>query len=86
MPTDKKLTKTLLEMYHLLHRYHQMWYGKNFGGMDPWQGQGRILSALRRMHSINQKELGFIFNSEHDEAWMTPNPQLVKQMFMKIKK
>ncbi|MBR4152770.1 MAG: MarR family transcriptional regulator [Selenomonadaceae bacterium] len=62
MESKKTLTKSLLEMYHLLHRYHMMWYGKNFGGLDPWQGQGRILSALRRMHSITQKELGFILD------------------------
>ena len=62
MASDKLLTKSLLEMYHLLHRYHMMWYGRRFGGLDPWQGQGRILSALRRMHSISQKELGFILD------------------------
>ena len=62
MAERKNLTKSLLQMYHLLHRYHLMWYGKNFGGLDPWQGQGRILSALRRMHSITQKELGFILD------------------------
>ena len=39
-----------------------IWYGKNFGGLDPRQGQGRILSALRRMNSISQKELGFILD------------------------
>jgi len=58
----KDLTKSLLEMYNLLHRYHLMWYGKNFGGLDPWQGQGRILNALRRMHSITQKELCYILD------------------------
>lgn len=62
MARTRELTKSLLEMYQLLHRYHLMWYGKNFGGLDPWQGQGRILSALRRMHSITQKELGFILD------------------------
>ena len=60
MEGKKTLTKSLLEMYHLMHRYHMMWYGRNFGGLDPWQGQGRILTALRRMHNISQKELGFI--------------------------
>ncbi len=60
MEGKKTLTKSLLETYHLLHRYHMMWYGRNFGGLDPWQGQGRILTALRRMHNISQKELGFI--------------------------
>jgi DNA-binding MarR family transcriptional regulator len=62
MARTKELTKSLLEMYQLLHRYHLMWYGKNFGGLDPWQGQGRILSTLRRMQSITQKELGFILD------------------------
>ena len=60
MEGKKNVTKSLLEMYHLMHRYHMFWYGRNFGGLDPWQGQGRILSALRRMHNISQKELGFI--------------------------
>ena len=62
MAEKKDLTKSLLEMYNLLHRYHLMWYGKNFGGLDPWQGQGRILSALRRMQSITQKELCYILD------------------------
>lgn len=62
MAEQRDLTKSLLEMYNLLHRYHMMWYGKNFGGLDPWQGQGRILKALRRMHSITQKELGYILD------------------------
>ena len=52
-------TKSLLDMYHLLHRYNLIWYGKNFGGIDPYQGQGRILSALPKGESISQKELGF---------------------------
>ena len=62
MAEKKDLTKSLLEMYHLLHRYHLMWYGKNFGGLDPWQGQGRILKALHKMHSVTQKELGYILD------------------------
>ena len=62
MEGKKNLTQSLLEMYHLMHRYHTFWYGRNFGGLDPWQGQGRILSALRRMHNISQKELGFILD------------------------
>ena len=56
------MTNTLLETHHLLRRYNMIWYGKNFGGLDPRQGQGRILSALRRMNSISQKELGFILD------------------------
>lgn len=61
---DKKndLTNIFLETNHLLHRYNMMWYGKNFGGLDPRQGQGRILTALRRMNSVSQKELGFILD------------------------
>jgi len=59
MAERKNLTKSLLEMYNLLHRYHMIWYGKNFGGLDPYQGQGRILSALPRGESVTQKELGF---------------------------
>ena len=61
---DKKndLTNALLETHHLLRRYHMIWYGKKFGGLDPRQGQGRILMALRRMNSVSQKELGFILD------------------------
>ena len=62
MEEKKNLTNTLLETHHLLRRYNMIWYGKNFGGLDPRQGQGRILSALRRMNSISQKELGFILD------------------------
>jgi len=59
MTKNKEITDSFLEMYHLLHRYQLMWYGKNFGGLDPWQGQGRILSALTKGEFITQKELGF---------------------------
>ena len=62
MEKQKDLTGTLLETHHLLRRYNMIWYGKNFGGLDPRQGQGRILSALRRMNSVTQKELGFILD------------------------
>ena len=62
MENKKDLIGTLLETHHLLRRYNMIWYGKNFGGLDPRQGQGRILSALRRMNSISQKELGFILD------------------------
>ena len=62
METTKDLTSTLIETHHLLRRYNMIWYGKNFGGLDPMQGQGRILSALRRMKNISQKELGFILD------------------------
>ena len=56
------LVETFLETNHLMNRYSMIWYGKNFGGLDPQQGQGRILTALRRMKTISQKELGFILN------------------------
>lgn len=62
MDATQNLTETFLETHHLMHRYHMAWYGKNFGGLDPRQGQGRILTALRRMNSISQKELGFILD------------------------
>ena len=62
MEQKKDLTNVLLETHHLLRRYNMLWYGKNFGGLDPRQGQGRILKALRRMQSVSQKELGFILD------------------------
>ena len=62
MDKKKDLTNIFLETNHLLHRYNMMWYGKNFGGLDPRQGQGRILTALRRMNSVSQKDLGFILD------------------------
>ena len=55
---DEKLIAAFLEMYRLMHNYSMMWYRKNFGGIDPNQGQGRILSALRRKHNVSQKDLG----------------------------
>jgi len=58
MAEQKNLIETYLDAYHLMHRYHMTWYGKNFGGLDPRQGQGRILSALRQIRCIKQKELG----------------------------
>lgn len=58
MDESKKLIDTFLEMYRLMHGYSMTWYRKNFNGIDPTQGQGRILSALRRMHSVKQKDLG----------------------------
>ncbi len=62
MKDSNNFTDTFLETYHLMHSYNLIWYRKNFGGLDPRQGQGRILSALRRMQSISQKELGFILD------------------------
>lgn len=58
MEGKDNLVNKFLDTYHLMHRYNMMWYGRNFGGIDPKQGQGRILTALRRMNSISQKELG----------------------------
>ena len=60
MEKKTDLTNVLLETHDLLRRYNTLWYGKNFGGLDPRQGQGRILSALRRTSSISQKELGLL--------------------------
>ena len=62
MSKKTELTNVFLETNHLFHRYNMVWYGKNFGGLDPRQGQGRILTALRRMNSVSQKELGFILD------------------------
>ena len=56
------LIRTFLETHRLMHNYNMIWYRKNFGGLDPQQGQGRILLALRRMNSISQKELGLILD------------------------
>ena len=55
MEKKNDLKNAFLETYHLLRRYHMIWYGKNFGGLDPQQGQGR-------MRSVSQKELGFILD------------------------
>lgn len=57
MEDKRKLLDTFLETYRLMHSYSMTWYRKNFNGIDPMQGQGRILSKLRRMHSINQRDL-----------------------------
>lgn len=58
MEDKNTLAETFLDAYQFMQRYHLTWYRKNFWGLDPYQGQGRILSALRRRHTINQKELG----------------------------
>ena len=55
----KNLMGTFLEAYGLLRKYDSLWYRKNFGGLDPQQGQGRILSALSPTENITQRELGF---------------------------
>lgn len=62
MDDKNDFIETFLQTYHLMHTYNLIWYRKNFGGIDPMQGQGRILSALRRMQSISQKELGYILD------------------------
>lgn len=62
MEGRKDVTEAFLDAYQLMQRYSLTWYRKNFGGLDPWQGQGRILSALRRRHSISQKELGLLLD------------------------
>ena len=58
----ERLINTFLDTNHLMHTYNMLWYRKNFGGIDPRQGQGRILSALRRMNQVSQKELAFILD------------------------
>ena len=57
---EKRVTliDTFLGNYRLMHNYDMLWYRKNFGGLDPKQGQGRILFALQRAKSIPQKDLG----------------------------
>lgn len=55
---QKDLLSTYLNAYDLMHRYSMTWYRKYFNGMDPWQGQGRILSALRTQYRKSQRELG----------------------------
>ena len=62
MATKNSLTDVLLEAHHLLRNYNTIWYGKNFGGLDPQQGQGRILSALWKRRSVSQRELGDILD------------------------
>lgn len=59
---DKALIEAFLEMYNLMQSYNLTWYRKNFSGLDPQQGQGRILSAMRNMHIVTQKELGIILD------------------------
>ena len=53
---------TFLDAYYLMHNYNTIWYRKNFGGIDPQQGQGRILTALHRKNNITQKELGLMLD------------------------
>ena len=62
MVAKDNLTNVLLETHHLIRNYNTIWYGKNFGGLDPRQGQGRILSALQKRRSISQRELVRLLN------------------------
>ncbi len=58
MKKKSDLTDALLEAHNFLRRYMTIWYGKNFDGLDPQQGQGLILSELRRGQIFSQKEIG----------------------------
>lgn len=62
MAEKNNLTDVLLEAHNLLRSYNAIWYGKNFGGLDPQQGQGRILSTLWKRRSVSQRELGDILD------------------------
>lgn len=62
MNGNKDVTEAFLNAYQLMQHYTLTWYRKNFSGMEPWQGQGRILSTLRRRHNLSQKELGQILD------------------------
>lgn len=62
MSAKKELIESYLDVCSLTQRYNLLWYMRNFGGLDPWQGQGRILLALKRRHNISQKELGIMLN------------------------
>lgn len=62
MNVNKDVTAAFLNAYQLMQRYSLTWYRKNFNGLDPWQGQGLILSTLWRRQSISQKELGQILD------------------------
>ena len=62
MDGTENLTETFLEAHHLMHEYQLAWYRKNFGGIDPRHGQGRILTAVSQKDYVTQKELGVILN------------------------
>lgn len=62
MAEERNFIEAYLNAYSLTQRYNLIWYVKNFGGLDPWQGQGRILSVLERNHNISQKEIGTMLN------------------------
>ena len=69
--------ETYLRAYHLMHRYQMIWYGKNFSGMDPQQGQGRILSTLGEVKCSTQKDLGLKLNLR---------PQSLGELLQKLEK
>ena len=75
MDGTENLAETFLEMHHLMHEYHMAWYLKNFGGIDPKHGQGRILKALSHLDAVTQKELGFI---------MEMRPQSLGELLQKL--
>ena len=62
MEDEKNLAETFLDAYQLMQNYHLTWYRRNFGGIDPCQGQGRILATLRRRQNITQKDLGIMLD------------------------
>ena len=59
---EPELSEVFMETHHLFHRYHMIWHSKNLGDFDPRRGQGRILTALKKMSGVNQRELAFILD------------------------
>ena len=62
MQDRKDFIEMFLDTNHLMYLYTMDWYRKNFAGLEPRQGQGRILSALKQRQQISQKELGLILD------------------------
>lgn len=62
MHGKENLLETFLEAHHLMYEYQMAWYRKNFGGIDPRHGQGRILTAVSQRDYVTQKELGVILD------------------------
>ena len=62
MDGTENLTETFLDAHHLMYEYQMAWYRRNFGGIDPRHGQGRILTAVSQKDYVTQKELGVILN------------------------
>ena len=58
MAERREFIEKFLDTNHLMRVYTMQWYRKNFGGIDPWNGQGRILSELKYEQKIAQKDLG----------------------------